>query len=74
MNTPIRSSITASKPNDAHVYDAPTTRTNVACLSANHENNVGSMSTDQIDKSSESTYKQQGRKPSHATNPSRAGK
>lgn len=72
LNTPIRSSITASKPNDAHVYDAPTTRTNVACLSANHENNVGSMSTDQIDKSSESTYKQQGRTPSHATNPSRA--
>lgn len=74
MNTPIPSSIAASKPNDPHVYDASMTRTNVACISANHESNVGSMSADQIDKSSESTYKQQGRTSSHATNPSRAGK
>ncbi|CAH8613020.1 unnamed protein product [Schistosoma intercalatum] len=72
LNTPIRPSIAASKPNDAHVYDASMTRTNVACISANHESNVGSMSADQIDKSSESTYKQQGRTSSHATNPSRA--
>ncbi|TNN11712.1 SH3 domain-containing kinase-binding protein isoform 2 [Schistosoma japonicum] len=74
LNTPIRSTIAASKSNDIHVHDTSVNKKNITCVSENLENNNSASSFDQIGKSNESVYNQHGRTINPILNQSRTGK
>ncbi|KAK4475534.1 hypothetical protein MN116_000815 [Schistosoma mekongi] len=71
LNTPIRSTIAASKSNDIHAHDTSVNKKNITCVSENHENNNSASSSDQIGKSNEFVYNQHGRTSNPTLNQSR---